>query len=185
MIMRRVVAAWCFVLLLAMSSFGGHASGSAFVGSYTPVIQSNANNGIAFGICSRIKIFETIYAEPFFLYIQENSEKVLPGDRSTARRGTSISSIGGNLNIGTQLAESVRPYASAGIGLAMVDLHEGRDRSKRFCSNWGTGIEYILIRSRLFLDLNAHLFVIYWEDRTYLNSILINCGLNWYFKWED
>jgi hypothetical protein len=181
---RRIETAVCAALLLAMSSFAGYVSGGAFVGYYTPVLQPEARSGIVFGVSSRIKIFETLYAEPYFFQIQERGEEVASGDMTTTCRGVSISSVGGNLIIGTWLTELARPYALVGIGLAAVESHSGDARSNRLCSNWGAGVEYTLIHSRLFLDISARLLMIREDDESYLKSILINGGLNWYFKWN-
>ena len=138
--------------------------------------------GMVFGISSRIKVFETIYAEPYFFQIQERSDKVYSGDMTTTSREGRISSVGGNLIVGTWLSETARPYALVGIGLASVEPQRGANRSNRLCSNWGAGIEYTLIHTHLFLDVGARLLMIRWENRSYLKSTLVNAGLNWYFK---
>jgi len=172
--------ALCIIASQPLSVIAGFASGNAYLGYYTPVLQPEANDGIVAGVSSRIKIAATLYMEPYFFQIQEVDQDIASGGE-TIHRGTTISSLGGNIIVGAWLNERARPYALVGIGMAQVRPGEEAHRSNRFCSNWGAGMEYTLMPTRLFLDLSARLLVIQWNRSTSLKSILLLGGLNWYF----
>jgi len=178
---RLIPTALCIVVILPLSVAAGYASANAYVGYYAPVIQPDAQAGVVTGVSSRIKIVATLYIEPYFFQIRETDRDVTNGG-ARIHRGTTITSIGGNAIVGTWLTELARPYALVGIGLVRVRPGGGGNISNRFCSNWGAGVEYSLLPTRLFLDLSARLLLIHWEGSIGMKSILIIGGLSWYFK---
>jgi opacity protein-like surface antigen len=170
------------LVMAPVLAFAGYASGGAFVGYYSPAIQPEAESGIAWGVKARMKIIMTLYVEPYFYQIQENDREITIGNAWVTREGNRITSLGVNLLVGNWLDESARPYALVGAGIYKVEISNGEESSNRFGSNWGAGVEFAIMPKRLFLDINAQLQLIEWDNRTYMKSIIISSGLNWYFK---
>jgi hypothetical protein len=160
------------------------ASSGVFGGYYAPIIQPGAREGICFGVKERLNLTLTGFLEPYFLYVREiDNNKSTSPDAIMSHNGR-IASLGANLVIGTSLESSVRPYALMGIGIFQLRPSSHEPERRRFGSNWGTGIEINIARHLLFLDLNAMLQFIDWQGDTFLKTVSLNSGLNWYFNIE-
>jgi hypothetical protein len=160
------------------------ASAGAFAGYYHPVPQDELPDGITFGVKGRLHLTWTFFIEPYFLYIHETNTETQAENQTIQPNKLTISSLGTNLIIGTSLDNSVRPYALMGIGIFDVTTNTYRNKSQRFGSNWGMGMEINLIRHQLFFDVNTVLQFINWEGNIALIGTNVNGGLNWYFNIE-
>jgi len=158
------------------------ASAGAFTGYYHSAPQSELPDGITFGVKGRLHLTWTFFIEPYFLYIHETDKENQADNPTVQPNNLTISSLGTNLIIGTSLDNFVRPYALMGIGLFDVTTNTYGNKSQRFGSNWGIGMEINLVRHQLFFDVNTTLQFINHERNTAMIGTIVNGGLNWYFN---
>jgi opacity protein-like surface antigen len=177
----------CLILLLSLTSgpvMAKTASVGTFAGYYHPVPNSDIPDGINYGLKAQFNLTWTFFLEPYFLYVQEVNEETQSENIIGPSNDFTVSSLGANLIIGTSLDNSIRPYALMGIGIFDVTSNCLENKSHRFGSNWGMGMEINLIRHQLFFDINAILQFINCESNTALIGTNLNSGLNWYFNIE-
>ncbi len=172
------------LLLIPVASTAKYASCGTFGGYYYPVIQPESQSGYTFGFKIRIKLAYAFFLEPYFLQHQERDRKIITHGITNTYDGTTISSAGANLIVGTYLDNLVRPYAMVGIGVFKTQLQGETRESNRVGYNWGGGLEYSLIWKKLYLDLGVALQLIDLDNARMHKSLNLTAGLNWYFKFK-
>ena len=171
------------MLLIPLTSIAKYASCGTFGGYYYPVIQPESQSGYTFGFKIRIKLAYSFFLEPYFLQHQKQDREIITDGILNTYDGTTISSAGANLIVGTYLNNLVRPYAMMGMGVFKTQLQGETVESNRVGYNWGGGMEYSLIWKKLYLDLGTALQLIDLENYRWHKSLNITAGLNWYFKY--
>jgi opacity protein-like surface antigen len=172
------------LLLTSTLSTAKYASCGAFGGYYYPVIQPESHSGHTFGFKIRVKLAYAFYLEPYFLQHQERDKEIITGGITNTYGGTTISSAGANLVVGTYLDNLVRPYAMMGIGIVKTQLLGETSESNRVGYNWGGGMEYSLVWKKLYLDVGAVMQLIELDNNLVHKNLNITAGLNWYFKYK-
>ena len=171
------------LLLIPAASTAKYASCGTFGGYYYPVIQPESQSGYTFGFKFRIKLAYVFFLEPYFLQHQERNREIVTNGITNTYDGTTISSAGANLIVGTYLNNLVRPYAMVGMGVFKTQLQGETNESNRVGYNWGGGLEYSLIWKKLYLDLGTAMQLIRLGNYHTHKSLNITTGLNWYFKY--